>query len=214
MKETMSVHKALSELKVLESRISGSIGILEPIAIMKHNNAKIGGLPVADWSKEAKSSYQAVRTLINRRDAIKRGVTRSNAVTLVTIGGKQYTVAEAIEMKNHGLSYLTTLCTTLTTKYASCKRMADIENDKLETCADTYIKELYAGTDLKNMSAEVTAAREAFVKSRTTEIVDPIEIKKQIDELQKTIDTFTAEVDSVLSESNALTNITVEYDTL
>ena len=48
MKETMSVHKALSELKVLDSRISGSIGILEPIAIMKHSNAKIGGLSVAE----------------------------------------------------------------------------------------------------------------------------------------------------------------------
>lgn len=214
MKETMSVHKALSELKVLDSRISGSIGILEPIAIMKHSNAKIGGLSVAEWCTEAKSSYQAVRTLINRRDAIKRGVTRSNAVTMVTIGGKQYTVAEAIEMKNHGLSYLTTLCGTLTTKYASSKRMAEKENDSLQTRADTYIKELYAGTDLKNMSTEVAAARDTFIKSQTVEIVDPIEIKNQIDELQKTIDTFTAEVDSALSESNALTNISVEYDTL
>ena len=42
-------------------------------------------------------------------------------------------------------------------------------------------------------------------------LIDGIDIKKAKDELAAKIDKFKAEVDAVLSASNAITEITIEY---
>ena len=101
--EKMTIHKALCELKTLDARITKCIGETEYVFANKHSNDKVNGMTVAAYCDEIKSGYQRVTDLIKRRDAIKRAVVLSNAVTKVTVGGKEYTVAEAIEMKNHGI---------------------------------------------------------------------------------------------------------------
>lgn len=214
MKETMTIHKALSELKILDSRIESAISRLDVVAANKHTNTKISGVAISDWAEEAKKAYQSATTLINRRNAIKRAVTRSNATTMVTIGGKEYSVAEAIDMKQRGTSYLSLLMNKLADQYARAKRTADAENgDRLDERADEYVKTLYSGTELKNMSDEIKKVRDAFVASQTIEILDPINAGSKVNELQEEIDTFMSDVDSALSVSNALTMVEVEYET-
>ena len=213
MKETMTIHKALSELKILNSRIEDAIGSLDLVAASKHSNAKIQGLSISDWADEAKKAYQSVCTLINRRNAIKRAVTRSNAITMVTIGGKEYSVAEAIDMKTVGIDQLQALKGKLSGEYAHAKRNADSENARLETRADEYVKSLYSGSELKNMSDEITKVRDTFITAQTWEIIDPIKAGAEAERLQAEIDAFVSDVDAALSVSNALTTVEVEYET-
>lgn len=214
MKETMTIHKALSELKILDSRIENAIDGLNVVVANKHTNTKISGVAISDWADEAKKAFQSATTLINRRNAIKRAVTRSNAVTMVTIGGKEYSVAEAIDMKQKGTSYLSMLMDKLAGQYAKAKRTADTENgDRLDMRADEYVKTLYSGTELKNMADEIKKVRDTFVASQTIEILDPINAGSRVNELQQEIDTFMSDVDSALSVSNALTMVEVEYET-
>lgn len=97
--ETMTIHKALCELKTLDSRIKKAIEGSVFVFANKHSNAKVSGKTISAYSDEVKSAYQSACDLIARRDAIKRAVTLSNATTKVTIGGQEYTIAEAIEMK-------------------------------------------------------------------------------------------------------------------
>ena len=101
--ETMTIHKALCELKTLDSRIKKAIEGSVFVFANKHSNAKVSGKTISAYSDEVKSAYQSACDLIARRDAITRAVTLSNATTKVTIGGQEYTIAEAIEMKNHGI---------------------------------------------------------------------------------------------------------------
>lgn len=214
MKEQMTIHKALTELKILDGRIEKAIDGLNVVCANKHSNAKISGLDIVDWADEAKKAYQSVTTLIARRDAIKRGVTRSNATTMVTIGGKEYTVAEAIDMKSKGVEYLTRLQARLNAEYASAKRVADRENgERLDSRADDYIKSLYQGADMKNMADEIKKVRDTFIAAQTVELVDPINAGEEAIKLQDQIDSFMSDVDSALSVSNALTTIEVEYQT-
>lgn len=213
MKETMNVHKALAELKVLDSRITKAIEELNVVVHNKHNNTKIAGLPISEYADQAKQAYQSVSTLINRRNAIKRAVTRSNAVTLVEIGGKEYTVAEAIDMKAKGVTYLKVLQEKLSGQYAREKRIADNGNEDLDERADNYIKSLYQGSDLKNMADEIKKVRDTFIAAQTVEIVDPIGVAGEIARFQNEIDAFMTDVDSALSVSNALTVVEVEYET-
>lgn len=215
MKETMTIHKALSELKILNSRIENQINDTTFVFSNKHNNTKVNGKPIADVISSIRDNYKSIRTLINRRNAIKRAVINSNAVTKVEIGGKQYTVAEAIDMKSAGLGSFSTLQSVLEHQYQKVVFVAERENgDKLENRADEYVKSLYENSEMKNMSEEIRKVRETFVESQKVDVVDPIDAEKTIMELKNFIDSFYSEVDSALSVSNALTTIEVEYDTL
>ena len=215
MKEVMTIHKALSELKILDSRITDKINKSEFAVANKHSNTKIHGIDVDAFCKEVKEEYQSLMTLINRRNAIKRAVTKSNAVTAVVIGGKTYTVAEAIDMKTMGCGYLTAIADIMKNQFAFASRKADAENnDCLYNKADEYIKSLYAGSDLKNMSEEIRKVRDAFSAAQTVEVIDPVHAADEASKLQKEADEFLSDVDSALSVSNALTKIEVEYETL
>lgn len=215
MKEIMSVHKALSELKILNERIDKEINQIQFAYINKHSNTKVNGVPVAELMNQVKDKYKSILTLINRRNAIKRAVTKSNAVTTVKIGDEEYTVAEAIDMKSVGMNFQRAILSRLSSQWHSTQAMAERENgDKLDRRADEYVKSLYENADMKNMSEEIRKVREAFVESQTMDILDPIGAQKTMDQLQDKIDSFMSEVDSALSVSNALTNIEVEYETV
>lgn len=215
MKEVMTVHKALCELKVLGDRIDKEIDLLHFLTLNKHGNQKINGVPVKDYIEDTRANYKSVMTLINRRNAIKGAVINSNAVTKVVIGEKEYTVAEAIDMKANGMSNLRKVLGNLELQWNRALSMAERENgEKLDARADAYVKSLYEGSDMKNLSDDIQKVRETFVASQTVDIIDPIGAQDVMRKLKDEIDTFMADVDSALSVSNALTNIEIEYETL
>lgn len=210
--EKMTVHKALCELKTLDARIDKAINSRKFVYTNKRSNSKVSGMSVADCCDEIKRAYQSASDLIARRDAIKRAVVLSNAATTVTVGDRQYTVAEAIEMKNHGIPRHKDLLTKLETDSREARRSADSNNSEtLERRADEYIKSLYANADMKNLSDEVKKMRADFIAAQTMEIIDPININAEMERLEKLISDFMVGIDSALSVSNALTEITVAY---
>jgi len=211
--EKMTVHKALVELKTLDSRISKATTEVPFVLANKHANTKISGIPVSEYCENMKSAYQRVRDLIARRDAIKRAVVMSNATTKVTIGSDEFTVAEAIEMKNHGIGYYQSLLNVMSNSYRRAQRDADVNNgDALEERADEYIKSMYGNaTDLKNLTEDIKRVRADFIAAQTYELVDPIKVKEQMESLESDISTFMVEVDAALSVSNAITEIEIEY---
>lgn len=148
--ETMTIHKALCELKTLDSRIKKAIEGSVFVFANKHSNAKVSGKTISAYSDEVKSAYQSACDLVARRDAIKRAVTLSNATTKVTIGGQEYTIAEAIEMKNHGIPMQQKLLDKLVRDNRAARRQADENNGEyLEMRADEYVKSLYGSVDMK-----------------------------------------------------------------
>ena len=210
--EKMNIHQALVELKTLDKRIEFAIKENEWVVANKHSNGKIGGIDLKDFVENIKSRHQKVTSLIARAEAIKRAVVNSNAVTKVTIAGKEYTVAEAIEMKNHGIERLRTLVNTMTRDYNNAKFTADRANGvELERRADDYVRTMIGNTDVKGMTEEVKRMREEFIKAQTMELVDPINVLKQIELLNEQINSFEVNVDAALSVSNALTTIEISY---
>lgn len=210
--ESMTIHQALVELKTLDSRITKAIQEGGFVTANKHSNAKINGIPVKEYSDDVVSRYQKITDLMKRREAIKCAVVISNAVTTVEVGGKTYTVAEAIEMKNHGTKGKSYLLAQLTNDYNIAKRLADRANgDDLERRAEEHVKNMFGNTDMKGASEEVKRAREEFIKAQTMELVDPLDVREVIEKLNEEILNFTTNVDAALSVSNALTTIHIEY---
>lgn len=210
--EKMTVHKALVELKTMDSRITKAISATHFVVANKHTNDKINGISVKDYCEQMKSAYQKAHDLISRRNAIKRAVVLSNANTKVVVSGVEYTVAEAIEMKNHGIGYLQSLLTKVNSDYVSAQRNANTNNGSaLESRADEHIRNMYGNTDMKNASEEAKKARADFIEAQTFELVDPIKVRDEIERLEKIINDFTIDVDAALSVSNSRTEIEVSY---
>ena len=209
--EKMTVHKALAELKTLNDRINTAIGESVFVKANRHNNTKIFGKTIEEFKADSASSLTSATALINRRNAMKRAVVLSNAVTKVEIGGVEYTVAEAIEMNNHGMENLVDLRNCLREQYSSVKRMVESENgDKLVKACENYIQATF-GTKEKINNPDIEMAQKVYMTNNTYDIVTGFDIEKVIKELTDRIDAFKAEVDSALSVSNALTVIEFDY---
>lgn len=215
MKETMTIHKALSELKVIGDRIERELNNITYVATNKASASKYNGADVKEFMQETRDAYKSVQTLINRRNAIKRAVTLSNAKTLVKIGNKEYTVAEAIDMKSAGLNPYRNIISRMAAQLELARRTVNKKNgDELDARADDYMRSMYGSTEMKNMSDELKKVRENFVETQMMIVLDPLDAAKEIKRLEDTVNSFMTEVDSALSVSNALTTIDVEYETL
>ena len=211
-KETMTIHEALTELKTLDKRIKAAINDNTWVIANKHSNNKIGGEDLSKYTETVESQYQKVRDLIRRREAIKRAVVQSNAVTVISVNGREYTVAEAIDVRATGIELLKALLTKLSMDYRKAKNMADMANgETLDRRADEHIRITLGTTDVKGMVDEVKKMRAEFIAAQTMELVDPIDCLKEMEKLEEQIAAFDGEIDSALSISNALTKIEIEY---
>lgn len=210
--ETMTVHQALAELKVLDSRITKAIAGGKYMDVKRHCDKKIGGVDVGEYcTKTIRASYDSAIDLISRRNAIKRAVVKSNAVTTVDIGGTTYTVAEAIEMNNHGIDFEQQL-------YDEIRRQMMIAQSEInrnsgpyiQQKAENYINGLYGGKD-KVDADSAKAQMQAYIDANSYELVDPLGIQNILAKMEADIASFTVNVDAALSVSNAITKIEVEY---
>jgi len=210
--ETMTIHKALAELKIIGDRINSSISTATFIKANKHSNEKINGVPINEFKSQIQGSWDKSNDLIKRRNSIKRAVVLSNAVTKVKVGIEEFTVAEAIEMKNTGMQYKKELLNQLNRQYVDAIRITEKENgETLQSKAENYVIGLFGNKEGKTQGEDVENTKKQFIINNTFELVDPIKIKEKINELEKEISEFEVEIDSCLSVSNSLTEITIEY---
>jgi predicted RNA-binding protein with TRAM domain len=210
--EKMTIHKALAELKIIGDRIDKASKEGIYVKANKHSNEKINGVSVSEFKTQIQSNYDKVSDLIKRRNAIKRAVVLSNAVTNVTVGDVTYTVAEAIEMKNSGMQYKANLLAIFRLQYVGAANTAEKENgETLQQKAENYVIGLYGSKEGKTSTDEIENTKKQFITNNTVELIDPIKIRDKIDALEVEIAAFTSEIDAALSVSNATTDITVEY---
>ena len=211
VKETMNIHQALSELKVLGSRIDKAVKETNYCVANKHSNTKIAGVTIQSYEEIMKSNSQKVDDLVKRASAIKRAVVLSNATTMVTIVGQEYTVAEAIEIKNHGIELKLNVLKKMQADYKQSVALISRENgDSLIERANDHVIALFGSSD-KSKNEECEKAQKTFIEQNSYDLIDPLNILKKIEELEQEICLFTSEVVSILSTSNALTSIDVEY---
>lgn len=209
--EVMTVHKALAELKILDSRIGDAILSGDFVITKKNNQDTVKGKTAEQYKTKATESYQKASDLIRRRNAIKNAVVVSNANTTVKIGDVEYTVVEAIEKKNHGMDYYVQLRDVLRQQFSKQKAELEKHNASLQQKAEQFVTGLMGGKDVKTGSEEFSTAVDTYIKSNTMTLLDPLGIEKKIEELDDMINSFLPEVDAALSVSNAVTTITIEY---
>lgn len=212
----ISVHRALTLLKTLDAQINRAIAGGTFMAVVKGKdelvmNQDIRNLKVADVEAKIKTDLQSVQDLIVRRNKIKAAIVASNAVTVVSVAGVQMTVAEAIERKS-SIAYEQKLLSQLRGQFNQSNQLYQQQLSKLESDVEATILVLAgkenAGRTLD--AASLDSAKAAAESRSKPKFVDPLEIGKLVDKMATEIENFTADVDAVLSESNAKTTLDVE----
>ena len=119
--------------------------------------------------------------------------------TKVVIGGKKYTVAKAIITKDT-MDYKDQLLQKLSHDFASANNEVEMLKNEIQEALDDQLK----GIEDKNKIKDFT---ETYLKLRTPELLDKINLGEYINNLENEIMEFQNEVDYVLSTSNATTTI-------
>lgn len=207
--ETMTVTRALAELKTLHARIAAAtakpfLGIIRG----KDGTPFMADQPDADGIR---TNYESVATLMKRRSAIKAAVVASNAITTVVIGNSTYTVASAIESKSSA-EMTDNLIRNL--KHQMTVFSGDISrnNAALEQKIDTQVMAVFGKDNKKTVTdTDYQSVRQPMLDQHELRLLDPLGVSSVIEKLEKEQSDFLLNVDYALSEANAVTTITVEY---
>lgn len=207
--ETMSIQRGLSELKLLTKRINNAMQGSKLVSVRVGEKPVVGYKDDEDFSTQAKSKLESITDLIKRRDAIKGAIVVANATTPLRVGSETMTIATAIERKD-SIQHLIDLLNLLKNQYVS--QLADYQRkeDNYKANLDRHLETLY-GKEGKAKGLENLDALKPFRDLNEPHLVDPLNLKKVIDELQEQIDVFQSECDFALSEQNVKTEITVKY---
>lgn len=207
-KQKMTIHRALSELKLIDSKIEKQISELQPVAI-NQKGKKIGGFITEEEFKiRAESSYQSVTDLIDRKIAIKSKIVDSNSKTMVGVGGKQFTVADAISFKKI-IETKKRLVNHLTARLKTETGNLNKNNEQVNANGLQIALHVVGGDQTKKDDTQAVATKKAYIDGNEFHLVDPLKIQDKINNLEKLTGDFEAEIDSVLSESNAVTFIEI-----
>lgn len=206
----MSVNKALKELKLYTAKIERKIGQGNFVGFEQEGRIPNSNVTVKEFKEQGEAAFQSVKDLIANRNAIKSAVVKSNAKTIVTVDGKEMTVAEAIERKD-SISFDKTLLHSLRIQRNAAQSKVERINVQLEADADRSISNMTQNmTKETKDNLDLDSIRKTFKVREATLLEGIKDLDKTIEDLEETIEGFEADVDISINESNVKTEIEVE----
>ncbi len=200
---TMSVTQALAEMKMLDKRLQKGLDGAVWIAVATKTR------PVDEKRMEtsASSQFQSYMALAKRREALKRAVVQSNAMTKVKIGTWEGSVAEAIENKS-SIAYYKHILNSMKTQLLNSRALREVEETNLQRRLDQLLaSEL--GKDVKTNPETIVALTNTFRESNKIVVVDPLGLEEKVRSMEAEIESFESNVDWALSEANGRTMISI-----
>ena len=219
MAEKMLITQALDERDLLVKKIGDKIRKNSFIATKKHNADVIAEQKQSadEFKKEAESSFQSIQDLIARFNRIDAAIVRSNAETMIETSCGSMTVAGAISLRNRmkgcgsydgEADFEGNLLNKLNNEYNKAIQKVEAKNKELDSTAEGMRLSIL-GKDAKTKDDKPLAVVDAYVSENTTELVDPLEIKKKIDSLEEKRNLLLRELDTQIKVSNATTFIEI-----
>jgi hypothetical protein len=219
MAEKMLVTQALDERDLLVKKIQGKVAKASFTDVKKHNEKNVmnGRVDEENFRKEAESAYQQIMDLIDRFQKIDAAIVASNAATMIHTSFGDYTVAGAISLRSRmrGNSSYQGSADFEQFLYEKMKgelnsRLFTVEdkNKQLEATAESMRLSIL-GKDTKVKDDKPLEVVTAYVQENTTELVDPLDVAKKIEEIQEKRAKLLAELDTQIKVSNATTFVEI-----
>ncbi|MBQ0036591.1 MAG: hypothetical protein KBT35_06715 [Firmicutes bacterium] len=215
--EKMLITQALDERDLLRKKIMDKINKAKFVDSIKRNEEVVKELRLTkdEFKKRVEAEYQQIESYIDRYQKIEAAIVLSNAITKIKTSYGEYSVAEAIAIKrrlkdseDNEEDFENYLYDTLSEQYDDINLLVERKNKELQDVANNMRLNIL-GKDGKNKDDRPLDVVDAYVKENTTEVVDPINIKKLIDELMERKDKLKRELDTAIKVSNATTFIEI-----
>ena len=204
--EKMTIHRALSELKLIDAKIEKQINEVLPSGIMQKGRLVNGFMQESEFEKNAKSKFDSVNDLIDRKNKIKSAIVTANGITPVTVSEKKMTIADAINFKAL-IKFKKKLIETLKARHKQAVGELNKHNEAVEANVQRILEATFGKENVKVGKDDLEAVRKPYMDANEFHLVDPLKVDSTVEKLEKEITEFEAEVDAVLSEVNATTII-------
>lgn len=219
MSEKMLVTQALDERDLLVKKILDKISKASFVDTTKPNEDKVYAKRISkeEYAKEAEAAYQQIVDLIDRFQKIDAAIVASNARTEITTSYGSFTVAGAISLRSRlrgagaygeEADFEGRLQKKLANEYSERVQFCDRKNSQLQTTAEEMRLSIL-GKDSKNKEEKPLGVVDVYVKENTTELVDPLDVRKKVELLEEKRNTLLTELDTQIKVSNATTFIEV-----
>jgi hypothetical protein len=204
--EKMTIHRALSELKLIDAKIEKAIASILPSGVFQTGKLVNQQFQKEDFERDAKSYYDSALDLMRRKTSIKSAIVQSNGTAKVTIGGKDMTVADAINAKVI-VKFKKKLIEKLISQHRGSVGAMNNNNTIVQQNVQRILEAALGKDTAKADKGQVEAISKPYLESNEWHLFDPLKVDQKVRELEKEIGDFEADVDAVLSESNAVTFI-------
>lgn len=210
----MSLTRALREIKTLNDRIEKKINHIEVCSIAKPNTSfiKDRSILVEDFRSEAKSEIESIESLLNNLSKMKAAILKANNETEVSFeaNGKRIkmTIAEALDYKSR-IALKKKLLERLKRNLVLAEQDMSSSNKEIDREIMNLKERLMDSKEPINKSKENQISN---LESEKYKVIEPkdISLRKYIESLENEIYSFTSDIDYLLSEVNAKTEIEVD----
>lgn len=206
--EKMTIHRALSELKLIDAKIEKQIGEIVPVGFYQKGKLIYNHITEVEFAAAAQSRFDSVTALIARKTAIKSAIVQANGVTKVSVAGKQMTIADAINAKAV-VKFKKALIEKLKAGHRAALADLNKQNAIVEANVQRILEATFGKENVKVSESDMEAVRKPYMSANEFHLFDPLKVLAIVDEMEKDVSDFEAEVDAVLSEINAVTIIEI-----
>lgn len=220
MSEKMLITQALDERDLLVKKINDKIEKAGFVDTVKVNEEKVYDKRVSreDFTAQAESAFQQIQDLIRRFQKIDSAIVASNAATVISTSQGDYTVAGAISLRSRmrgsgtygeDADFEERLREKMKNEYEQRVSYSELKNRQLQATAENMRLSIL-GKDSKVKDDKPLEVVETYVKENTTELVDPLDVKKMLTDLEEKRMCLLTELDTQIKVSNATTFIEIE----
>ncbi|WP_278907977.1 hypothetical protein [Faecalicoccus pleomorphus] len=219
MEKKMLVTQALDQRDLLVKKICDKIRKASFTETKKHNEEKVMERRVTqkEFEKEARSSYQQIIDLIHWYDKVDQAILRSNAETIIETSYGTMSIANALALRSRlscsnaydsDSNFEGNLMMKLQEELNEKIRVMEQKNKGLQNTAETMRLSIL-GKDTKAKDETPLKVVDVYVQENTTELIDPLNVRKKIDELNERRETILNELDTKIKVSNATTFVEI-----
>lgn len=202
----VTIHRGLSELKLIDNKINKSINDLDPIGVYQKDKLVNNYVKKEDFESSAKSSFQSITDLIEQKGKIKAAIVKANAETTLKVGNVEMTIAEAINAKE-SIKFKRDLIEHLIGRLNNVIGYFNKNNETVNLNVQKLLETVLGKDNVKAGGSDVESISAPYMAINQFHLCDPLSLKNKINSLQAEVSEFESEVDSALSEINAVTFI-------
>ena len=217
MSEKMLVTQALDERDLLVKKIGDKIAKIQVVDTKKRNEEKTVNTRATadDFGNSARAAFQQIMDMIDRYQRIDAALVLSNAKTKFSTSYGDFTVTEAISLKNrlkkNGIyddagAFEDRLIRQMEWQYQDAVQISETKNKNLEMQAENMRLSIL-GKDSKVKDDKPLEVVDAYIRENTVEIIDSLDVRKKAEELRGKIDSLLTELETQIKVSNATTTI-------